>query len=58
MRRRAKEKLKHLPGIAVAAASPAKGKPKKVSNTMIALCDATESHAEAPEKGCRKKDKT
>jgi hypothetical protein len=42
MRQRPKKKLKYLPRIAVAAASPAKGKPIKASNTMIALCDATE----------------
>jgi hypothetical protein len=47
MRRIAREKLESLPGIAVAAASPAKGKPKKASNTMIALCDATESSVRA-----------
>ena len=46
MRQRAREKFKSLPGIAVAAASPARGKPIKASNTMIALCDATESLGE------------
>ncbi|HET6370061.1 MAG TPA: hypothetical protein VFG95_02620 [Nitrospiria bacterium] len=49
MRQKTREKSKNLPGIAVAAASPAKGKPMKTPNTMIALCDATESPGKGAE---------